>query len=409
MTMETYDIDFHIHSRYSGGVSKNMTLPVIAEQAVLKGLDVVATGDALHPSWLAHLKDHLREEDGLYCLAGCKTRFIIQTEIEDDRRVHHVVLLPSLDAASSLSKSLARHSRNIATDGRPNVSLSGAELVDEVRGVDGLIGPSHAFTPWTSVYKAYDSLRECYQDNLKHIKYLELGLSADTGMADRVSELRDLTFMTNSDCHSPWPHRLGREFNRVQVKGLSFAEIGQALRREGGRRFVMNVGLDPREGKYHVSACSRCFLKYRDDDLVQLKRRCPECQGMIKKGVHSRISELATYSEPRHPGHRPPYFHILPLAEVVSLAIGVKTLQAKKVQAEWDRLVKALGSEINVLVDAEISDIRKINPEVAKIIGLFRSGRMKYVAGGGGMYGRPTLTGERDRFWNGRQRTLGEY
>ena len=34
--MQDYDIDFHIHSKYSKGVSKNMEIPVIAKQAELK-------------------------------------------------------------------------------------------------------------------------------------------------------------------------------------------------------------------------------------------------------------------------------------------------------------------------------------------------------------------------------------
>jgi uncharacterized protein (TIGR00375 family) len=407
--MESLNIDFHIHSRYSGGVSKEMTLPVIAGQAELKGLDVVATGDALHPKWITHLKDNLVEEDGLYTIRGFKTRFIVQTEVEDARRVHHVVLLPSISSAESLSESLEKHSKNIQTDGRPNVSLTGEEVVDYVLDVDGLVGPSHAFTPWTAVYKEYDSLSECYGGNLRHVRFLELGLSADSNMADRIAELRDLTFMTNSDCHSPWPHRLGREFNRVEVKDLSYSEIRKVVERSGGRSFVLNAGLDPREGKYHITACTRCYMKYRVEDAVGLKFRCPECRGLIKKGVSSRIDELASWHKPRHPDHRPPYLHILPLAEVVSLALGVKNVQAKKVKAEWDRLVHAFNSEINVLVDAGLSEIREVNPRVAEVISLFRSGRMKYVAGGGGNYGRPTLDSERDVFWDGCQKTLHDY
>ncbi|MFH1404197.1 MAG: TIGR00375 family protein [Candidatus Altiarchaeota archaeon] len=407
--MDLFNVDFHIHSRYSGGVSDEMTLPVIAGQAVLKGLDVVATGDALHPKWLGHMKEILSEEDGLYCAKGFNTRFIVQTEVEDVRRVHHVIILPSISAAESLAESLASHSPNISSDGRPNVRLTGEEIVDYAREVGGLVGPSHAFTPWTAVYKEYDSLPECYGGNMKHIHFMELGLSADSQMADRIEELQGLTFMANSDCHSPWPHRLGREFNRLGLRGLSFTEIRKAIIREGGRSFALNAGLDPREGKYHVTACSRCYLKFRDKDVVELKRRCPECGGIIKKGVESRIGELAAWDKPRHPGHRPPYMHVVPLAEVVSLAVGVKNLQAKKVKAEWDRIVGALGSEINVLVDADLADVRKVNPKVAEIIGLFRSGRMKYVAGGGGNYGRPTLTGEKDVFWDGGQRKLCDY
>ncbi len=407
--MKELNIDFHIHSRYSGGVSKDMTLPIIAEQAPFKGLDIVATGDCIHESWLRHLKDFLTEEDGLFTVSGSNTRFILQTEVEDARRVHHVILLPSLSSAQQLRESLKPYSVNIDADGRPNIRLDGAELVDHVLDVDGIIGPSHAFTPWTAVYKEYDSLADCYKDNLKHIYFLELGLSADTHHADRIEELKDLTFMTNSDCHSPWPHRLGREFNRIKVKESSFTEVVKAIKREGGRGFVLNAGLNPFQGKYHVTACSRCYLKYRTEDALDLKRRCPECRGIIKKGVEARIDELATWDKPRHPDHRPPYVHILPLAQVISLATGVKTITAKKIMVVWEEYVNKFGSEINVLLDADLAELRSINQRVGEIIGMMRSGSLKYVAGGGGNYGKPTLTGEKDKYWSGGQKTLGEY
>ena len=50
-----------------------------------------------------------------------------------------------------------------------------------------IIGPAHAFTPWTSIYKEYDSIMDCYG---KMPDFLELGLSADSDMADTIEELR---------------------------------------------------------------------------------------------------------------------------------------------------------------------------------------------------------------------------
>ncbi|MBD3389016.1 MAG: TIGR00375 family protein [Candidatus Altiarchaeales archaeon] len=403
------NVDFHIHGKYSGGTSKDMTVPLIAEQAPLKGLDVVATSDALHPMWRKHLREHLIDEEGLYTTRHSKTRFIVQAEVEDVKRVHHVILLPSLSAADSLAEALKPHSPNLRSDGRPNVRLNGEELADHVEDVNGLIGPSHAFTPWTAVYKEYDSLKECYGDNLKRVRFLELGLSADTYAADRIEELQDLTYMTNSDCHSPWPHRLGREFNRVEVKELTFEEMRKAISRDHGRKFTLNVGLKPLEGKYHVTACSRCYLKFKWEEAMKLKRRCPECRGIIKKGVAERIDELATWEEPRHPTHRPHYIHILPLAEVIALATRTRTITSKKVKERWDALVGKFKTEINVLVDEDIEEIIREDREVGAIIKMFREGRMKYVAGGGGMYGHPTLDGERDRYYKGGQKTLSDY
>ena len=46
--MKEFDADLHFHGLYSGGVSKNILPSVIAEQAQLKGLDIVSISDILH-------------------------------------------------------------------------------------------------------------------------------------------------------------------------------------------------------------------------------------------------------------------------------------------------------------------------------------------------------------------------
>ena len=61
--------DLHIHGCYSIATSKNMTPPVMAPQAHLKGLDLVATGDALHLKWLKILEETIEESsDGIFSL-----------------------------------------------------------------------------------------------------------------------------------------------------------------------------------------------------------------------------------------------------------------------------------------------------------------------------------------------------
>ncbi len=408
--MQQFDVDFHIHSKYSGGTSGDMILPVIARQAELKGLDLVGTGDSLNPGWLAHIRKNLTEEaDGVYASTGFKTKFIVTSEVEDLKRVHHLLLFPSISSAEALLGEFRKYSSDIDRDGRPHIRLDGEQIVDFARDVGALVGPSHAFTPWTAIYKEYNSLRECYGSNTGEIKFLELGLSADSYMADRISELQDITFISNSDTHSPWPHRLGREFNRISVKELGFDEIKKALEHRNNRKFVLNAGLNPREGKYHLTACTRCFLRFKLPDAQSRRWRCPECGGIIKKGVFDRITELATWDMPHHPGHRPGYVHILPLAEVISLAVGIRTLTSKKIHDEWSRLVNHFGTEINVLVDLDITEVKRIDPDVGRIIEKFRTGRMKYVAGGGGQYGRPTLKGESDNFYGAGQTSLNEF
>lgn len=407
--MQELNIDFHIHSKYSGGTSSDMLLPAIAEGAKGKGLDVMGTGDATHPIWLAHMEKHLTESHGEFTLDGSPTKFLLTSEVEDKNRVHQLIIFPSFDSVHQFISEIESSSVNIASDGRPNVSLSGEELIDLTNDCDALLGPCHAFTPWTSLYKSFDSLGACYGENLRYVKFLELGLSADTDIADRISELKNLTFMTNSDAHSPWPFRLGREFNRVRCKDASFSEVKKAIERKDGRKFTLNVGLNPSEGKYHETACTRCYMKFRPQDAELLKRRCPECGGIIKRGVKERAHQLSD-QEVIHPEHRPPYVFIVPLAEIISIARGVSTLQSKKVQSEWTAMVERFGSEIDILLELPFEELSKHDTKIAKMIIDFREGRVSYDAGGGGKYGRPVFGKKvKENFYDSSQKTISQY
>jgi uncharacterized protein (TIGR00375 family) len=386
-----------------------MSLEVISKQALLKGLDVVGTGDALHSAWLREIQGLNPYSDGIYEKNGCK--FIITLEVEDMHRVHHLIFLPGIDPALGLREEFLKHSVDIDKDGRPHLRLNGEEIVDHVKDAGGILGPSHAFVPWTSVYKEYDSLRACYGDNYKDLSFIELGLSADTEMADYIPELQDLTFLSNSDAHSPWPHRLGREFNRLEVGSLSFDEIRKALERKSGNRVTLNVGFDPRLGKYHRTACIRCYTLYEFEDAKKLRWRCAKCKGVLKKGVRDRITELGAYPAPRHPEHRPQYIRIAPLAEILCLALNVKSLYSAKVQESWKKLVGRFGSEIAVLIDVDVEDLKKeINERTGELIEAFRSGNFNITQGGGGKYGeiifdRPS----KEKFYTGKQGSLDQY
>ena len=382
MDLKSIDCDFHIHGRYSAATSKNMVFDIISKQALLKGLDVVGTGDALHGLWLEEIKK-MRAADGTLELNGCN--FVITAEVEDKKRVHHLLFFPETSSAEQLREEVSRYSSDIDKDGRPHIRLSGEEIAELCDDCGAMIGPSHAFVPWTSVYKEYDSLKDCYGD--RKLPYLELGLSADTYLADFIGELQEISFLTNSDAHSPWPHRLGREFNRLSVEEINYKEIEKSIKREGGRRIELNVGLDPRLGKYHRTSCIKCYTHY-DIDEVKKIRRCRQCGATIKKGVYGRIQELATFEESKPPEHRPRYLRIAPLAEILSQALGVKSVYSKKIQNAWNELVQKFGSEINILLDIPIVDLESVNPEIARVISLYRAENFTIIEGGGGQYGR---------------------
>ncbi len=381
--------DLHIHSRFSGGTSEKMTMENLSKEAKNKGIHLLATGDCLHPLWLKEIKESGEYTDGLFEIEG--TTFVLSTEVEDKRRVHHLLLFPCLDSVDEFRKYVVTHSENIHTDGRPHISVSGAEIADFAQDADAMIGPSHAFTPWTSLYAYHDSLKECYGD--MPISFLELGLSADSSYADRIKELKHIPFLSNSDSHSPYPIRLAREFNRLEVQELSWDEIKKAILFKGGRKIVFNAGFPPEEGKYNRTACISCYTHYTLAEAKERKWKC-NCGGRIKRGVRDRVDELADYRMARHPSFRPPYIHIIPLAEIIAKALHLSPY-SHTVRKRWEDLMKSFGDEISVLLDVEIDEIKKITaPAIAHAIEAFRGGSIKIRPGGGGKYGEIEIVHE---------------
>jgi uncharacterized protein (TIGR00375 family) len=377
--------DLHIHSRFSAATSDSMDIETLSRQAPRKGIQLVGTGDCLHGGWLEQIKSCSRIDDGTFERNG--TRFILSAEIEDMHRVHHLVYFPSLSAVESFKEHVKGSSKNLETDGRPNVAMGGSELAALAKDVDALIGPAHAFTPWTSMYAAHGSLADCYGDLAPYVSFVELGLSADTDYADTIDELHRLTFLTNSDCHSPHPVRLAREFTRFQVSEPTFGELRKAILRTGGNGPVLNVGLPPQEGKYNESACISCFTHYGLEDAERRRWKC-RCGKRIKKGVRDRIAQMANRKTPLHPEHRPPYLHVIPLAEIITKAIGQHTPFSQTVERRWEELIVEMGDEISVLVDGDLGRIRRVtSPAIADAIQLFREHKVVIVPGGGGKYG----------------------
>jgi uncharacterized protein (TIGR00375 family) len=166
------------------------------------------------------------------------------------------------------------------------------------------------------------------------------------------------------------------------MEEISFAGLKMALKK---RRIKANYGFDPRLGKYHLTACTRCYEIFTPKQAQESNMKC-SCGGIIKKGVNYRISEISTWKRPHHPYHRPPYIHIMPLAEIISLKFS-KGVTTKFVQDIWENLINNLGSEIDVMIRVPIEDIKEISPEMAPVIQAFRDKTLVIVPGGGGKYG----------------------
>lgn len=373
--------DLHVHSKYSMATSKNMNPETMAVESMKKGLNLIATGDALHSKWLEELEDQLTPMDdtGIYKtnIEGVSTNFITTTEVEDKERIHHLLIIPSLEVAWQMRDEFIV--KNMDADGRPKIRMHASEIIDIAKDYDCIVGPAHIFTPWTGIFKTYDSIEECYGQK---VDFVELGLSSDTILADTIEELHDYPFLTNSDSHSPWPHRIGREFNKIDLSELSFKALKKAI---GSDKILENYGINPRMGKYHETGCIKCYKLYDIKDAQNNNMKC-SCGGQIKKGVKSRIDELSTLAEGKHPKNRPHYQYVLPLAELLS-TVHDKGVTTKYVQTRYNQLIEEFSNEIDVLINIPVEKIAIIDKKLASIIQAYRTNNLDVIPGRGGQYG----------------------
>jgi uncharacterized protein (TIGR00375 family) len=278
---------------------------------------------------------------------------------------------------------MAGKCKSFETSGRPHVYLNGEEIAARAHEVGALIGPAHAFTPWTSMYAYFDSVPACYGS--EKIDFLELGLSADSSYGAAIPDLYDVPFLSNSDAHSPYPDKLGREFNRLRITQRTAKAVLAAIT---SGAIEMNAGFFPEEGKYNRTACTRCYTQYSVEEASGYHWRCPKDAGLVKKGVSDRARELSRGSSPRP---RPPYIHVIALGQIIKMVEKASSPNTKKCRAIYASLISAFANEIAVLSDVPVQEIQGIHPKVAEAIASLRNGTVTLHPGGGGKYGTFSL------------------
>lgn len=252
--------------------------------------------------------------------------------------------------------------------------ISGYELIDIVEKYNGVLIPAHIFTPFKSYYgNCTERLSRIFKEKYDKIFAVELGLSADTYIADEISELANKNFITNSDAHSL--PKIAREYNKLLVNNISFKEIMKAIKMEDGRKILANYGLDPKLGKYNRSFCEDCNCSIETPPPATV---CDKCGGTnITMGVYDRI-EIIKDQESTSPSFRPKYNYQIPLGFMPG--VGGKTIE---------KLLSNFGTEMTILHKIAKDDIEGIiGAKQAEIIDNARKGQMHIHAGGGGVYGK---------------------
>ena len=208
---------------------------------------------------------------------------------------------------------------------------------------------------------------------------MSFGLSADTDYADRIRELADKKFLTNSDAHSL--PKIAREYNTFEMENISFESFKKVLGYEdkiqnGDNKLnyiVCNNGMYSRLGKYNKTYCDMCECVSEIED-----GKCKKCGSKkIVKGVEDRVLEIAD-GESISPKNRPEYMYKIPLEYIPKL--GKKTKE---------KMLELYGTEMNILNKVSIKNIEEnFGKQIAKNIEIARNGNITIQNGGGGIYGK---------------------
>jgi uncharacterized protein (TIGR00375 family) len=406
--------DFHIHSKYSRATSEQMDIDEIVRYAPVKGLNLVGTGDFTHAQWLKELKENLVSDEGTNLYRPLKApnsalRFMVTSEAatifsykEKSRKIHHLILTPSLETAVQISDRLSRYG-SLVVDGRPVLNMSAATLVEEIMEAskESVVIPAHIWTPWFSLFgdlSGFDKIEDCYQDTTKHIFALETGLSSDPPMNWRLSALDRFTLVSNSDSHSSWPWRIGREANVFDLERLTYDEVIDAIRSKDPKRFLFTIETYPEYGKYHWTGHRNCKVSLSPEEVKKYGGICPVCHRKLAKGVAQRVDELADRPSDFRPEGVPGFMRLLPLSEVIQAVLGVAYPGVQKIWNVYNELVSKFGDEYTVLINTPFKELAEaVDPRVADAIIRVREERLKVIPGYDGVYGQIEILEEQKK------------
>lgn len=399
--MNEFFADLHVHI---GRSEKNKPIKITAARSLnfaniakecveRKGISVVGIIDCASPYVIEDIENFLAQGDAYEIEDGGiiykdKVCIILGSEIETSEindqgktgSAHNLCYFPRLEDIKGFSREMSGHIKNMTLSSQ-RANISAYELIDIVEKYHGILVPAHVFTPHKSFYgNCTDSMKKIFKEKYEKIPAIELGLSSDTFLADEISELEEKTFVTNSDAHSL--PKIAREYNKIQMEGISFKELVKAFKKEDGRKIVCNYGLDPKLGKYHRTFCETCGKPVEGKAPIT---KCPDCDSKnITMGVFDRIEVIKDKEKTESPKDRPPYIYQIPLTFIPGL--GGKTI---------DKLLTHFDTEMDILHKLSYDDIEAVvGAKIANNIIEARDGNMKIQSGGGGVYGKVTTKKE---------------
>jgi PHP family Zn ribbon phosphoesterase len=308
----------------------------------------------------------------------------------------------------------------------------------------------------------FDSLEECFGKYTDKIFAIETGLSSDPLMNWRLSKLDNIALISNSDSHSlerigreanifdtdlsynsiieaiknsvpaarnirtsdvpeVQPRKIERDSsiwrgrtsnaNNNQYLGSPTSRISdvQKLENQHKSAFVATIEFFPEEGKYHYDGHLNCRISWSPEETKKHKGICSKCGRPITVGVLNRVDKLADRPEIKSEtfkigearaikfGNYVPFINLVTLDSIVGEALNLGT-KTKAVKKEYDKLIRAFDSELNVLMNAPARNLATATlPEIVEGIERVRAGKLEIKPGFDGQYGQIKIFSEEDR------------
>lgn len=394
--------DLQIHSKYARATSKNISIENLEKWARIKGLHLLGVGDFQHPLRRKEIDEKLTEDDKGILRTANGFPFLWQTEVslmysQDGKRraVHLLIFAPNKETADKITEFLGSKGR-LDYDGRPIFGMTSIELVENLKKINDKIEiiPAHCMTPWFGLFgskSGFNSLKECFGEQTRHIYAVESGMSADPSMLWRFKEVSNgVQVVSFSDAHSFWPWRLGREATIFEISELSYDNIIKAIRT--GIGFKGTIETPPEYGKYHWDGHRVCNFSCGPEETKRLGGICPVCKKPMIIGVDNRVEEIAAFPQGHKPENAKPFYKLLPLHELIALAINSR-LESDKTWKVYNELIKNFDNELNILLKISKESLlgKSFDAKLIELIIRNREEKIKVIPGYDGEYGKAVL------------------
>jgi len=245
--MKMYRTDLHIHTVLSPCGSLAMSPEYIVEEAIAKGLDIIAITDHNATCQCEAVIDAGRDR-GLMVISGA--------EVNTREEVHCLALFEDMEATRIFQAYLDEFLPDIPNDPKTfgyqvwvnrdeeiegvenRLLLSGLEQSIEdverkVHALNGIFIPAHVDKPMYGIFSQLG-----FVSDTLHCDALEVSANAKSDFFESTKIRDKYPLISNSDAH--YPDQIGTHFTTFLMEAPTFTELKRAIKGEDGRKIILN-------------------------------------------------------------------------------------------------------------------------------------------------------------------------